>query len=94
MLNLTTTFGAGNEPTKEQCDLIFSDYFEGVKSFEPTGRVRSVDKNGLNPTALYLTAPELRSNGTVKDEIRKGTNGYELVKVGRNVGSELITNAA
>ena len=31
-------------------------------------------------TNLYLTAPELRSNGTVKDEIRKGTNGYELVK--------------
>ena len=28
-INLTATFGAGNEPTKEQCDLIFSDYFEG-----------------------------------------------------------------
>ncbi len=51
-----------------------------ITNFEPTGRVRSVDKNGLNPTALYLTAPELRSNGTVKDEIRKGANGYELVK--------------
>lgn len=79
-INLTETFGAGNEPTKEQCDLMFSDYFEGVKSFVPSGRVRSVDKNGINPTALYLTAPELRSNGTVKDEIRKGANGYELVK--------------
>jgi hypothetical protein len=31
-------------------------------------------------TNLYLTAPELRSNGLVKDEIRKGANGYELVK--------------
>ena len=31
-------------------------------------------------TSLYLTAPELRSNGAVKDEIRKGANGYELVK--------------
>lgn len=80
LINLTATFGAGNEPTKEQCDLIFSDYFEGVKSFVPTGRVRSVDKNGLNPTALYLTAPELRSIGLVKDEIRKGADGYELVK--------------
>ena len=29
---------------------------------------------------LYITAPELRSNGLIKDEIRKGTNGYELVK--------------
>ncbi|NLL63988.1 MAG: hypothetical protein GX241_07170, partial [Ruminococcaceae bacterium] len=187
VLNLTETFGAGNEPTKEQCNLIFSDYFEGVKSFEPTGRVRSVGKNlfsydrdifttkgyirlsdgtftptpiyectnfikimgggiyswthsssggirghcwydkdkkyiggaqgttfnipsnatyvrlnstgetiskdailsrNQNPdsfepykeTNLYLTAPELRSNGDVKDEIRKGANGYELVK--------------
>ena len=79
-IDLTALFGAGNEPTKEQCDLMFSDYFEGKKNFEPTGRIRSVDKNGLNPTALYLTAPELRSNGTVKDEIRKGANGYELVK--------------
>ena len=188
VLNLTETFGAANEPTKEQCDLIFSDYFEGVKSFEPTGRVRSVGKNVFNSTleagslndisglpefsfgngvrskhftkiipntqyslsnnlgylnlaywydsnenfisrttsppyispinaaymkirtstagaqndlsvkfqleksstatlyepyketSLYLTAPELRSNGAVKDEIRKGTNGYELAK--------------
>ncbi len=31
-------------------------------------------------TSLYLIAPELRSNGAVKDEIRKGANGYELVK--------------
>jgi hypothetical protein len=203
-INLTETFGAGNEPTKEQCDIIFSDYFEGVKSFEPTGRVRSVGKNLFNKykhtvvtgsrytdtgaaanitsytrvetpikvqpsttyydegqrqassyvvfldknkniigtggnsassfttptncvyvkpcfynlngrtvenyyivrgatavtyesykeTSLYLTAPELRSNGTVKDEIRKGGNGYELVKrvgVG-TLGSELIVN--
>ena len=38
----------------------------------------------------------MRSNGTVKDEIRKGANGYELVKrvgVG-TLGSELIVNAA
>lgn len=202
VLNLTATFGAGNEPTKEQCDLMFSDYFEGVKSFEPTGRVRSVGKNLFNrtkvlrgkyiipatglannalfvasdyieietatayklqgvtakvstlgettvgyydvnktyisgqlialstlpafitpstakyliftmfppdiytaqlergtvstpyrETSLYLTAPELRSNGTVKDEIRKGANGYELVKrvgVG-TLGPEMIT---
>lgn len=79
-INLTKTFGAGNEPDLATCDAMFSDYFEGVKSFVSTGRVRSVGKNGLNPTALYLTAPELRSNGTVKDEIRKGANGYELVK--------------
>jgi len=67
-----------------------------ITNFEPTGRVRSVDKSGLNPTHLYLTAPELRSNGTVKDEIRKGTNGYELVKrvgVGVVDGAIVPTNA-
>lgn len=59
-----------------------------------TGRVRSVDKNGLNPSALYLTTPPLRSNGLIKDEIRKGTNGYELVKrVGVGTLTEKITNA-
>ena len=94
IINLTATFGAGNEPTKEQCDLMFADYFEGVKCFEPTGRVRSVGKNGLNPTHLYLNAPELRSNNMVKDEIRKGANGYELVKrvgVG-TLGDEMVPN--
>ena len=190
IINLTATFGAGNEPTKEQCDLIYANYFEGSDNVLGTGRVRSVgvnliDRNKLvdgyaivntgellpttttfyneytlvkpgatlrwNPggpsivtgiafydknkvlvgffnsstgfdgavtvpnnaiyfratfykatytfdnarvnygttllafspfiqSALYLTTPELRSNGLIKDEIRKGTNGYELVK--------------
>lgn len=63
-------------------------------SFLPTGRVRSVDSTGLNPTSLYLQSPVLRSNGTVKDEIRKGANGYELVKrvgVGSSNG-EIVIN--
>lgn len=220
IINLTQTFGAGNEPTVEECDTIFGEYFEGVKSFEPTGRVRSVGKNLLNvenigkggvsllglvgeggvfvtdlqigdpiiasfssgysglnsgyipvkkniniiqkctstpsvhgyrmavydedynllqvmnnsssintgngayivaalplnyagvvkftnwqieensipttyepyrETSLYLTAPELRSNGTVKDEIRKGANGYELVKRISEVDGTVLT---
>lgn len=45
IINLTATFGAGNEPDLATCDAMFSDYFEGVKSFEPTGRVRGVGKN-------------------------------------------------
>ena len=211
-VDLTATFGSGNEPDLATCDKMFSSYFEGRKNFVPTGRVRSVGKNlfpellelgtinqttGANTastteartskipfsdgifrfsapsgyrvlrvfmydrsglflglqllattsavfttmvstryirvtfdksaaaltstdidtlkqgiqiekgpiqtsytkyvdTSLYLTAPELRSNGTVKDEIRKGANGYELVKrvgVG-TLGAELITNVA
>lgn len=186
LINLTSTFGAGNEPTKEQCDILFANYFEGSDNVLSTGRVRSVGKNLFNyndkdvvdgyliaadgsissnsnayltgfikvkpnttyvfnraatsyfnfydnnkqylstsaltstsvttpancyyirtyssystkdktalqiemgslattyepfrQSALYLQSPELRSNGTTKDEIRKGTNGYELVK--------------
>ena len=30
LINLTATFGAGNEPTKEQCDVLFANYFEGA----------------------------------------------------------------
>ena len=41
---------------------------------------------------LYLTAPELRSNGTVKDEIRKGANGYELVKRISEVDGTVLAN--
>lgn len=44
LINLTQIFGAGNEPTKEQCDIIFDTYFNGTKSYTP-GRVKSVGKN-------------------------------------------------
>ena len=215
VINLTATFGAGNEPDLATCDAMFSTYFEGTKSFVPAGRLKSVGKNlfdkrkvtfsnkyidamdgllkiGTNnlycytdfidvgmastyvrniikgsdnatfyssitywdrdrkfisgewsanaiftkpatakyvklststnrslgdmirfndsfmfqvgtistyyepykETELYLTAPDLRSNGNVKDEVRKGANGYEHVKrvgVG-TLGAELITN--
>lgn len=95
-INLTATFGAGNEPTKEQCDLLFANYFEGSGNVLGTGRIRSVNSAGLLPSYLYFNGGQLRSNGLIKDEIRKGTNGYELVKrvgVG-TLGAELITNAA
>jgi hypothetical protein len=39
-----------------------------------------VDANGLNPTAIYLNAGELRSNGLVKDEVRKSATGYEILR--------------
>jgi hypothetical protein len=199
LINLTATFGAGNEPTKDQCDLLFANYFEGTDNVLGTGRVRSIGKNLFDKTnvvlnatidasgvqqasttsnstrlirvqpstayifsgkatasnvsfydrngvfissssianasvtspatayfvrfgvvyaqmdtcqmergtvattvspfiqsALYLQSADIRSNGLIKDEIRKGTNGYELIKrvgVG-TLGSELVTNAA
>lgn len=93
-INLTATFGAGNEPTKEQCDLLFANYFEGSDNVLGTGRIRSVNSAGLLPSYLYFNGGQLRSNRLIKDEIRKGTNGYELVKrvgVGSSNG-EIVIN--
>lgn len=65
-----------------------------ITHFEPTGRIRVEDASENEMSRFYLTAPELRSNGAVKDEIRKGANGYELVKrvgVGTSNG-EIVIN--
>ena len=47
-INLTQTYGAGNEPTKAQCDLLFANYFEGTDNVLGTGRVRSIGRNLLD----------------------------------------------
>ena len=46
--NLTQTFGAGNEPTKEWCDKHITGYFEGVKSVQTPLRIKSVGENLIN----------------------------------------------
>ena len=43
-INLTSIFGAGNEPSEADCAKIFS-YFDGTKSIQLPARVRSVGKN-------------------------------------------------
>ena len=43
-LDLTSIFGAGNEPSASDCAKIFS-YFDGTKSIPMPARVRSVGKN-------------------------------------------------
>ena len=45
LIDLTATFGAGNEPTKEQCDQIFTNWFDGTKSTVGACRIKSVGKN-------------------------------------------------
>lgn len=92
VINLTATFGAGNEPTKEQCDKLFANYFEGTANTIGTGRVRSVGVGGINPSSLYFNGGTLRSNGLIKDEIRKGANGYELVKRISEVDGTVLAN--
>ena len=78
---LTLPKNAANSGMSVKLEGLTADVEGVITHFEPTGRVRSVDKNGLNPTALYLTAPELKSVQKARDEIRKGSNGYEHVKM-------------
>ncbi len=76
-INLTKTFGAGNEPTKEECDRIFANWFNGTKSTISAMRLKSVSADETETSTAYVVAKdeegkiaELRSlpNGT-KDEI-------------------------
>lgn len=43
-INLTELYGAGNEPSKEECDRLFSHYIDGTQSVKPQ-RVRATGKN-------------------------------------------------
>ena len=54
LINLTQTFGAGNEPTKEECDVIFSNYFDGTKSTISASRLKSVGKNLIDTSKFEL----------------------------------------
>jgi len=76
-INLTQTFGAGNEPTADQCKNIFSTYFADTKNVPMTGRYRGVGKQLFNPdffnegtytflgiTIQYLGHGEFLINGT------------------------------
>lgn len=44
VINLTSIYGAGNEPTASDCSKIFS-YFDATKSIQLPARVRSVGRN-------------------------------------------------
>lgn len=81
IFDLTQMFGAGNEPTLEECVKIFSaDYYPydagTIKSF-PVRTVRSVGKNLLNPSKL-------------RDGDYNGTN--KTIRVSVDVGNRVYVN--
>ena len=53
VIDLTATFGAGNEPDKETCDKIFANWFDGTKSTISAMRVKAVGKNLLKDGEFY-----------------------------------------
>ena len=48
-VNLTSKYGVGNEPTLEQCDKIFANWFDGIGSVNNV-RVKSIGKNLVEKT--------------------------------------------
>lgn len=79
VINLTATFGAGNEPSASDCAKYFS-YFSGTQSIKLPMKVVSENADESESTSLYLTdAGDVRSVPAISDEV-KVVNG-ELVKV-------------
>lgn len=102
-VDLTAMFGAGNEPTKEECDKMFSHYIDGTKSTISAFRIRSVSEDESQESVVYVLAKddegnieELRSlpNG-VKDEINV-TQGKATIRTGKliigNIGFDNATS--
>ncbi len=96
-VNLTRVFGAGNEPTVEQCDKLFADYFEGAASTGSAVRIVSESEDGLERSELYIRGRgALRSFQSVRDEIayNRQSGQWEQIKRvgedGRTVLSEPV----
>lgn len=87
-INLTTTFGAGNEPDLATCDAMFSTYFEGTKSFVPTGRIQSIGKNllpSIDQAKIVGDRTCFIDMGSNKFQIKSGASVYfpkKRVKMG------------
>ena len=84
-IDLTLMFGAGNEPTLEECQKIFSaDYYPydagTLKSF-PVKSVKSVKADGMEIGSIDLSSVTtgMKSAGSVADEWE---NGKKITRVG------------
>lgn len=52
-IDLTSTFGTGNEPTVAQCDLMYSEWFDGTKHVGSV-RVKSIGKNLIDANEIVI----------------------------------------
>jgi lipoprotein signal peptidase len=69
VIDLSTVFGAGNEPSKEKCDLIFADYWEGSKKiYIPNIKITSPE---------MLTILTNMTNNNIVYPTTVTINGYE-----------------
>jgi len=66
-INLTSIYGAGNEPSEADCAKIFS-YFSGTKSITMPARLRSRGKNLWNPNSVrYASGTYATESGYVRN---------------------------
>lgn len=82
LINLTATYGAGNEPTKEQCDILFANYFEGSDNVLGTGRVRSVGKNLFDKSEALLNRRVNNVNGNI--EVQQDNSASNFIEISPN----------
>ena len=75
-IDLTATFGVGKEPSKEECDIIFSDWFDGKQGARST-RVKSVSADATQESSAYVNLFQV---------LKSLPNGlYDEVDIGRNM---------
>jgi len=79
-VNLTSIYGAGNEPSEADCAKIFS-YFDGTKSIQLPARVRSVSEDESETSTLYIADnEEVRSFGATTDLVKVVNGEFVLEK--------------
>lgn len=90
-VDLTATFGAGNEPTETQCNAMFPTWFNGTNSTISAGRLVSENEDETETTYQYYPdVGVLRSVGDVRDEIVGGEHIKRIDDDGETVLAEPI----
>jgi hypothetical protein len=83
-INLTDTYGAGNEPTASDCAKIFS-YFDGTKSIQLPARLRSVGRNLFDTTLPILANRGSCTKTIISDGMRITNASGTYARVGFKV---------
>jgi hypothetical protein len=77
-IDLTELFGAGNEPSKAQCDVIFKEWFDGSSNVTIGPAVKVVGKN-LFDRSRIISGYYVSANGNLATQA--GTNATDYIKV-------------
>jgi hypothetical protein len=80
LVDLTSSFGAGNEPSESDCAKIFS-YFDGTKSIQLPARIISKSEDESETSTLYIADnEEVRSIQDVSDTVSVVNGEHMLTK--------------